>query len=76
MILVFVAQMIRIAVPYLFAAAGDFSPVVVGFLDGIETPTIEDAEMDFSKLGMQWRGYHDVGVSLFEYRGGVLSVGA
>ncbi len=48
----------------------------VAFLDGKESPTVEAAEADFSTLGISVRGYHDVGVSKAEFRGGVRSTGA
>jgi len=50
---------------YLFAAPAD-GAVVVSFLDGKDSPTIEQAEQDFNTLGLQWRGYIDVGCSLVE----------
>lgn len=61
---------------YLTTGANDFSIMEVAFLNGMETPTIETADMDFSKLGIQMRGYYDFGVALGEYRGGVKSAGA
>ena len=40
----------------------------VCFLNGVETPVIETAEADFNTLGVQWRGYHDFGVQMTEWR--------
>jgi hypothetical protein len=54
----------------------DLSAIEVVFLDGQETPTIEEAEADFDTLGIQFRGFHDFGVSKHEYRAGVKSKGA
>ncbi len=48
---------------------------VVCFLDGVDTPTIESSDADFDQLGIQFRGYHDFGVSMTEYRASVRSDG-
>lgn len=50
--------------------------VVVSFLDGVETPTVESQDAEFSTLGMEFRGYHDFGVDQAEYLCGVKSKGA
>lgn len=51
--------------------------VVVSFLDGVETPTVESADADFNTLGIQFRGYHDFGVDqTSDYLCGVKSKGA
>jgi len=47
----------------------------VAFLNGQESPTIETAEADFSRLGIQMRGYHDFGVALQDPKGGVKAKG-
>jgi len=47
----------------------------VAFLNGQESPTIETAEADFNVLGVQMRGYHDFGVALQDFRGGVKNKG-
>ena len=49
--------------------------IEVAFLNGQEAPTIETAEADFNVLGVQMRGYHDFGVALQDFRGGVKSKG-
>jgi phage major head subunit gpT-like protein len=49
---------------------------VMCFLNGQQSPTIESADADFNTLGIQFRGYHDFGVSMSEYRPSVHSVGA
>lgn len=61
---------------YLLADPLDLPTMEVVFLDGQEMPTIEEAEADFDTLGVQFRGYHDFGVSKHEYRAGVKSKGA
>lgn len=50
--------------------------VVVSFLNGNETPTVESAEADFNMLGIQFRGYFDFGCDLAEYLCGIKSKGA
>jgi phage major head subunit gpT-like protein len=50
--------------------------VVVSFLNGMETPTVESAEADFNTLGVQFRGYFDFGCDLAEYLCGIKSKGA
>jgi hypothetical protein len=60
---------------YLLADPGDLPVIEVAFLNGQESPTIETAEADFNVLGIQMRGYHDFGVALQDYRGGVKAKG-
>lgn len=60
---------------YLLADPSDLPVIEVAFLNGQESPTIETAEADFNKLGVQMRGYHDFGVNLQDPRGGVKSKG-
>jgi hypothetical protein len=60
---------------YLFRDPGVLAPVVVSFLDGVQTPTVESAEADFHKLGMQFRGYFDFGVDLAEPLAGIKAKG-
>jgi hypothetical protein len=61
---------------YLLNSPGYLPTTVVSFLNGVETPTVESADADFSTLGIQFRGYHDFGVNKAEYLGGVKSKGA
>ena len=61
---------------YLLADPNDVPVIEVVFLDGVETPTVETAEVDFNQLGVQMRGYFDFGARLQEYRSGVRSTGA
>lgn len=62
---------------YLFGDKGMGSPMVVSFLNGQETPTVESADADFNTLGIQFRGYHDFGVDLGDgYLNAIMSKGA
>lgn len=60
---------------YLLASPDDMPVIEVVALNGQEMPIIESADADFNVLGIQMRGYHDFGVALQEYRGGVKSKG-
>ena len=60
---------------YLLSEPSDLPVIEVAFLNGQEAPTIETAEADFNVLGVQMRGYHDFGVALQDFRGGVKSKG-
>ena len=57
---------------YLLAAPAVLPVIEVAFLNGKESPTIETADADFDVLGIRMRGYHDFGVALQDYRGGVM----
>ena len=62
---------------YLLGDKSMGSPMVVSFLNGQETPTVESADADFSTLGIEFRGYHDFGVDLGDgYLNAVMSKGA
>jgi hypothetical protein len=61
---------------YWYLLGDTLQPMVVSFLNGQESPTVESAEADFSVLGMQFRGYHDFGADLVEYLVGIKSAGA
>jgi len=56
---------------YMLANPAVLASALVCFLNGQEAPTIESAESDFNTLGIQFRGYHDFGVSMSEYRASV-----
>lgn len=60
---------------YLLRSPSILAPVVVSFLDGIQTPTIDMAEADFNQLGVQFRSYHDFGVDFAEWLAGIKSKG-
>lgn len=51
-------------------------PMLVTFLNGNQTPTVESTDADFSTLGIQFRGYHDFGCDKSEYLAGIKSKGA
>ena len=61
---------------YLFRDPQILAPMVVSFLNGVETPTVESADADFDQLGIQFRGYHDFGVDFAEWLSGLKSKGA
>jgi hypothetical protein len=61
---------------YLFRPVNNLAAIVVSFLNGVQTPTVESADADFDQLGVQFRGYHDFGVDLAEYLAGIKSKGA
>ncbi len=59
---------------FLFGAPKDRA-ITVGFLKGMQTPTIETSDADFSTLGIELRVYHDYGVALADPRGAYKAVG-
>lgn len=61
---------------YLLADPNDVPTIESVFLDGQQTPTVESADVDFSQLGIQFRGFWDFGVKKQDYRGSVRSTGA
>lgn len=61
---------------WLLGDKGMGEPIVVSFLNGQETPTVENADADFNTLGIQFRGYHDFGCDMAEYMSSVRSKGA
>lgn len=60
---------------YLLADPMDMPVIEIVALNGRVEPVIETADADFNVLGVQMRGYSDVGVELQEYRGGVRADG-
>ena len=56
---------------YLIANPNDMPVIEAVFLNGKQVPTVESADADFNTLGIQMRGFHDFGVELQEFRGGV-----
>jgi len=60
----------------MLASPQELSTVEVCFLNGQQTPIIEQAEANFDTLGVQMRGYFDFGVNDQDGRGGVRSKGA
>ena len=61
---------------YLFRPLTVLAAIIVSFLNGVQTPTVESADADFDMLGIQFRGYHDFGVDLAEYLAGIKVKGA
>ena len=61
---------------YLLRDPQILAAIVVSFLNGVETPTVESADADFDQLGVQFRGYHDFGVDFAEWLSGIKSKGA
>lgn len=55
---------------YLLADPKDIPTIEVAFLDGQETPIVEEVEALPSQLGIVLRGYHDWGVALQDSNGG------
>lgn len=62
---------------YLFASPADV-PVVVGFLNGKQSPTVESFgfDSDPDRLAMTFRVYHDFGAALGDHRAAQKSAGA
>lgn len=61
---------------YLLADPMDMPVIEIAALNGNVAPVVETADADFNVLGVQMRGYSDVGVRKQEYRAGVRSTGA
>ena len=61
---------------FLFALPGTV-PMVVAFLNGKQTPTVEffGLQQDVSRLAVSWRVYHDFGAALCDPRAAVKSKG-
>lgn len=56
---------------------GPSGGIVLGsFLNGVTRPTVEQGDMSFDKLGLQWRAYHDAGADDGDPKWGVHSKGA
>ena len=60
---------------FLFGSPADV-PVIIAYLDGRDRPTVERADTDFNTLGVKFRTYFDIGVSLGDYRAAVRADGA
>jgi Ca2+-binding RTX toxin-like protein len=60
---------------YLLADPADLPVIEIVALNGRVEPVIETADADFNVLGVQMRGYSDVGVEKQEYRAGVRADG-
>jgi hypothetical protein len=60
---------------YMIADPAEMPVIEIAALYGRVEPVVETADADFNVLGIQMRGYSDVGVELQEYRGGVRADG-
>jgi phage major head subunit gpT-like protein len=56
---------------FLLADPNVLASAIMCFLNGNQSPTIDSADADFDTLGIQFRGYHDFGASMSEYRASV-----
>ncbi len=60
---------------WMLANPNEIPVIAIAALNGRVEPTVETSDADFNTLGVQMRGYSDVGVNLQEYRGGVYADG-
>ncbi len=60
---------------WLLADKNEASVIEIAALNGRIEPTVETADVDFNQLGIQMRGYSDIGVNEQEYRAGVYADG-
>lgn len=56
---------------WMLADPNELPVIAIAALNGKVEPTVETADADFNVLGVQMRGYSDVGVKRQEYRAGV-----
>ena len=56
---------------YLLSDPNRLSAIEVAFLNGVDRPTVEKTDADFSTLGVQFRGFIDFGVREQDHRGAV-----
>jgi hypothetical protein len=60
---------------WMLADPNDVPVIEIAALNGRVEPVVETADADFNVLGVQMRGYSDIGVNEQEYRGGVYADG-
>ena len=60
---------------YLFGDPSDVAAFGIAYLNGVETPTIEEVTPSAEYLGRAWRGYVDFGVCQIDKRGALKSKG-
>lgn len=60
---------------FMFCNPNDVAALCLSFLDGRQTPIIEMADMPFTHLGIQFRGYFDFVVDYEDWRGAAMSTG-
>ena len=56
---------------YLLRDPSILAAMVVSFLNGQQSPTVESADASFDRLGVDFRGYHDFGCDQAEFLCGV-----
>jgi hypothetical protein len=56
---------------WLLADPNEEAVIEIAALNGRIEPTVDTADADFNTLGVQMRGYCDIGVNFQEYRAGV-----
>lgn len=56
---------------YMLADPNDLPVIESCFLYGQQMPTVETSDLEFERLGIAMRGYHDFGVKKQEYRAAV-----
>jgi len=56
---------------WMLADPNDEAVIEIAALNGRVEPTVDSTDADFNTLGIQMRGYCDVGVNSQEYRAGV-----
>lgn len=61
---------------YLIADPADVPLIEIAYVNGVETPVIEEVPAPSDVLGVAYRGYYDFGVALQDYRAGVFANGA
>lgn len=61
---------------YLLADPMEAAAIEVAFLNGNETPVVEQADADFATLGINMRSYFDFGVTFQDFRAAIKSKGA
>lgn len=54
---------------YLFGNAADVAAFGIAYLNGMESPTVEQVKLPAEVLGIGWRGYVDIGVCQIDYCG-------
>jgi hypothetical protein len=60
---------------YLLGEPTDVPVIEIAYLNGVDRPTVENAQADFNILGISLRGFFDFGVAFQEFRGGVAMKG-
>jgi hypothetical protein len=54
---------------HLFADPNIAPAMIVSFLNGVESPTVEEGPANFNTLGQEFRAFLDFGVAVADYRG-------